>query len=327
VNVGQQSDLAARLNLDRRDELGVLAREFDQMVERLAATRRALVEQSHQSGIAEMASGVLHNIGNAVTPLKVRVANLESALREVPTAELQLALTELADPNTPRNRRGDLERFVDLAGREIAAMLDTATGQLTGVARQVEHVQKILSDQERFSRAARVIEPVPVAELVRESVELFGDELRREFRVELDPSLTAAGAVLGSRVALQQILVNLLKNAAEAIREGSPLPGTGRITVDADPEFSEGRAMVRLRVTDNGVGIAPDDLPRIFERGFSTKSRSSSGLGLHWCAVTAAALGGRLQAESAGRGQGACLRLSLPQAESQPAPPVAAMGG
>jgi signal transduction histidine kinase len=97
--------------------------------------------------------------------------------------------------------------------------------------------------------------------------------------------------------------------------------------VDARPEFSEGRAMVGVRVTDNGVGIPPDVLPRIFERGFSTKSRSSSGLGLHWCAVTATALGGQLQAESAGRGLGACLRLLLPQAELQPAPPVAATTG
>ena len=320
VDVGQRGDLAARLSLNRRDELGVLAREFDQMVERLARARQALVEQSHQSGIAEMASGVLHNIGNAVTPLKVRVANLESALREAPAAELPMALTELADPKTPPERRGDLERFVDLAGREIAAVLEAATGQLSGVARQVEHVQKILSAQERFSRAARLLEPVPVGELARESVDLLGDELRREFQVELDASLTAAGAVLGSRVALQQILVNLLKNAAEAIRERSPPPGTGRIVVDARTEFSEGRERVHLRITDNGAGIPPENAPRLFERGFSTKSRSSSGLGLHWCAVTAMALDGKLYAESAGAGQGACLHLLLPQAESQPGP-------
>jgi sensor domain CHASE-containing protein len=324
VAIGQRGDLTARLSLNRRDELGVLAREFDQMVERLAAARKALVEQSHQSGIAEMASGVLHNIGNAVTPLKVRVANLESALREAPTAELHRALTELADPNTPPDRRGDLEQFVDLAGREIAAVLETTAGQLAGVAYQVEHVQKILSGQERFSRAARVLEPVPVAELARESVDLLGDDLRREFQVELDASLTAASAVLGSRVALQQILVNLLKNAAEAIRERSPPPGTGRIAVDARTESTEGGARVHLRVTDNGVGIPPETMSRLFERGFSTKSRPSSGLGLHWCAVTAAALGGQLQAESAGRGQGACLHLRLPQAGLQPAPRAAA---
>jgi two-component system NtrC family sensor kinase len=77
---------------------------------------------------------------------------------------------------------------------------------------------------------------------------------------------------------------------------------------------------VHLRVVDNGIGIGPEHLPRIFERGFSTKSRPSSGLGLHWCAVTVTAMGGRLYAESPGVGQGACLHLLLPQAGSQGAP-------
>jgi two-component system, NtrC family, sensor kinase len=325
VDVGQRGDLAARLTLERRDELGALAREFDRMVERLAEARKALVDRSYQSGVAEMASGVLHNIGNAITPLKVRVANLESALREAPAAELRMALTELADPATPADRRGDLEQFANLAGQEIATALETTTGQMAGVARQVEHVQRILSDQERFSRAARVLEPVSVVELVRESVDLLGDDGRRELQVELDPSLTAAGSVLGSRVALQQILVNLLKNAVEAVREQAPPPGAGHVVVGATPEFSEGRAMVRLCVTDNGIGISPEHLSRVFERGFSTKSRASSGLGLHWCAVTAAALGGGIQAESAGTGQGTRLILRLPQAESHlESPPVTA---
>lgn len=325
VAVGRSGNLTARLTLDRRDELGMLAREFDQMVERLAEARKALIDRSYQSGVAEMASGVLHNIGNAVTPLKVRVANLESGLREAPAAELQMALAELADPTTQADRRDDLEQFVNLAGREIAAALDKAREQLAGIARQIEHVQRVLNDQERFSRAARVLEPVPVAELVHESVDLLGDYWRREFQVELNPSLTAVGAVLGSRVALQQILVNLLKNAVEALREQAPPPGTGRVVVDASPEFNDGCAMVRLCITDNGIGIPPEHLPRIFARGFTTKSRLSSGLGLHWCAVTATTLGGGIQAESAGVGQGARLILRLPQARSQSEPPSVAI--
>ena len=316
VTVGQRGDLSARLNLNRRDEFGVLAQEFDQMVERLATARKALIDQSYQSGIAEMASGVLHNIGNAITPLKVRVANLESAIREAPTVELPMALTEWADLETPPDRRNDLEQFIDLAGREIATVLDTAAGQLAEIARQIEHVQNILSDQERFSRAARVLEPMPVADLMHESVALLGDDWSREFQLELDARLTTVGAMWGSRVAVQQILINLLKNAAEAIQEHSAPPGTGRITVDADIEFSAGRSMVHLRIADNGIGIAPEHALRLFERGFSTKARSSSGLGLHWCAVTAAAMNGQLHAESAGVGQGACLHLLLPHAES-----------
>jgi len=325
VAVGQSGDLTTRLTLARRDELGVLAREFDRMVERLAATRRALVDQSYQSGIAEMASGVLHNIGNAITPLKVRVVNLGDALRAAPTTELRLALTELANPDTPPDRCQDLEKFVDLAGQELAAVVDDATSELAGVLYQVDHVQRILGDQERFSRAARVLEPLSVAELARESAQVLDDEWRQGIRLEMGDSLLAADALLGSRVALQQILVNLLKNAAEAIRERAPAEG-GQIRVDAGPELYEGREMVHLRVADNGVGIDPEQLMRIFERGFSTKARAS-GLGLHWCAITALAMDGRLYAESAGIGQGACLHLLLPRAPDRPAAPTTIPGG
>lgn len=325
VAVGQSSDLTARLTLARRDELGMLAREFDRMVERLAATRRALVDQSYQSGIAEMASGILHNIGNAITPLKVRVVNLGDALRAAPAAELRLALTELADPNTPPDRRQDLERFVDLAGQELATVVNDATSELDGVMRQVDHVQQILGDQERFSRAARVLEPVLVLDLVRESVQVLGDEWRQGIRLEMGDGLHTVDALLGSRVALQQILVNLLKNAAEAIRERAPAEG-GHIRVDAASEGHEGREMVHLRVADNGIGIAPEHLTRIFERDFSTKPRGS-GLGLHWCAITALAMEGRLYAESAGIGQGACLHLLLPRAPEPPAAPTTPPGG
>lgn len=323
VEVGQHGELAAPLRLSRHDEFGVLTRGLEQMVERLAAARKTLIDQSYQSGVAEMASGVLHNIGNAVTPLKVRVATVESAIRDVPSAELQMALDELANPDTQPSRRSDLEQFVNLAGCEIVMTLDKVTAQVAGIARQVEHVQKIISDQERFSRAARVMEASPIVDLALESVDLLSDGVRREFHIELDASLAVVGAVWGSRVAVQQILVNLLKNAAEAIRARALPPGAGRIIVDAYVEPNESHPMVHLRICDNGVGIPPENASRLFERGFSTKSRSSSGLGLHWCAITVAAMGGTLHAESAGVGQGACLHLLLPQVERPLEPPVA----
>ncbi len=312
--VGHRDDLSIRLNTDRRDELGALAFEFNRMVGRLADARKALLEQSHQAGIAELASGVLHNIGNAITPLKVRVANLESSLRAAPVAELEMALSELGEASTPHDRRVDLRQFIDLAAREFASLVSATVEQIVAIAHQVDHVQKILSDQESVSRAARVLQPVEVAELARESVNLLGADIQSALQVDLDPSLKSVGRVLGSPVALQQILINLLKNAAESIRGCTPTPDTGRIELTAATENRDGRAMIRLRVRDNGAGIAPGNLPRLFERGFSTKSRQSSGQGLHWCAVTAAALGGQIEIDSDGAGRGATVSLWLPQA-------------
>lgn len=312
-DIGRRDDLSKRLDVDRRDELGELARDFNQMIERLAEARKTLQEHSRQAGIAELASGVLHNIGNAITPLKVRVANLESALRAAPVAELDMALAELGDANTGSERRRDLREFLDLGTRELSTLLKHTIEQTVSVGHQVEHVQKILSDQESISRAARVLQPVDVAELVSESVELLGTEIPRNLRIDIDASLQSVGSVLGSPVALQQIVINLVKNAAESITAHEPAAHSGRIELSAAAESRDGRAVIRLDIKDNGAGVSPQNLSRLFQRGFSTKSRSSSGQGLHWCAITAAALGGKISIDSAGTGYGATVSLWLPK--------------
>jgi two-component system, NtrC family, sensor kinase len=311
--VGRRDDLSIRLDTNRADELGELAREFNQMVERLADARKALLEQSHQAGFAELASGVMHNIGNAITPLKVRVANLESALREAPVAELDMALRELDNASTPSARRTDLRAFADLAAREFAALITTTREQMVGVARQIDHVQRILNDQESLSRAARILKPVDVAKLASDSVKLLGTEVLNSLQIEYDDSLQSVGKALGSPVALQQIVVNLLKNSAESIQTCAP-PRVGNIRLSAKAQRRDGREMIGLRVSDNGMGIAPENLSRIFERGFTTKSRASSGRGLHWCSITATALGGQITIDSAGPGRGVSMSLWLPQA-------------
>jgi two-component system NtrC family sensor kinase len=312
--VGRHDDLSVRLDIDRDDELGELAQKFNEMVERLAEARKALVEQSHQAGIAELASGVLHNIGNAITPIKVRVANIESGLRGAPTAELDMALNELANVRTPADRRADLREFTDLAAREFGTLLTTTVEQIGGIARQIDHVQKILNDQESVSRANRVLRPVDVAKLAGDAVKLLGPEVLSSLQVDIDPSVEAVDKVMGSPVALQQVVVNLLKNSAESIRACTPQPKVGRITLSATAESQSGRDMIGICVRDNGGGIAAENLSRIFERGYTTKSRPTSGRGMHWCSITATALGGQITIDSAGLGQGATVSLWLPQA-------------
>ncbi len=311
IGVGAHPHLRDVPALARKDELGVLAREFARMVERLAELRRSLVEQSYHSGVAEMASGVLHNIGNAITPLKVRVLTLADALQRPPLAELGLALDELEKGAAEPGRRRDLEQFARVATVELIETVRQAPEQLAAVARQVEHVQEILSDQEKFSRAARAVEPVSLAAVVAESLDLLGDDARSTIAVGVDASVKRAGPVLAARVALQQIVNNLLVNAREAIERAGR---SGRIAIEARTESSDGRAFVQLRVADDGVGIAPEHLSRLFERGFTTKARGSSGIGLHWCALTVNALEGRLFAESAGFGRGARFTVILPAA-------------
>jgi signal transduction histidine kinase len=315
VRVGEKGDLRYRLALDRNDEVGVLAREFDRMTERLGETRRQLIDQSYRSGIAEMASGVLHNIGNAITPLTVRVSNLQEELGQAPLAEMGRAMAELDDPTVPAERREDLLRFVGLAGGELAEAVKSTRSQLTAFSHQLGRIQQILADQERFSRSARVVEPIDLAELVADSAEMLGPDMRAAMTVEIDESVRGIGDVLTARAALQQVIVNLLVNAAESILQAGR--DNGRLVVRAEPQIGAGMPMAHVRFEDNGGGIAPEHLKRIFERGFSTK-KIASGQGLHWSANTVASLQGELYAESMGIGRGAVLHLKIPFALETP---------
>ena len=192
--------------------------------------------------------------------------------------------------------------------------------ELDAVRRQVDHVQLILSDQRRFSRAERIVSPFAVRRVVERRYVCCRRICRSWSTVEIDPSLARVGRVSAARVALQQVIGNLLINAAESIRESGKQATQGRIRIRAADEGAGAPAGAHLCFEDNGVGIPPEHLARLFEREFSTKARGS-GMGLHWSANTVAALGGRIYAESAGPGQGACIHLLLPLADAA-APPL-----
>jgi methyl-accepting chemotaxis protein len=126
LKIDADDNLHTHLELKRKDEFGVLARTLDDMMDRLAEVRRKLIDQSYHSGVAEMASGVLHNIGNSITPLNVKLSALQSDLGAAPVAEMEQAAAELASADTPEERRSDLAKFMELAGVGLADLEKTA---------------------------------------------------------------------------------------------------------------------------------------------------------------------------------------------------------
>ncbi len=160
VSIGGGADLTARLDLPIHDEVGVLAREFDRMVERLAASRRQLVDQSFHAGFAELAKGVLHNLGNAMTPLGVRLAKLGERLREAPVADVEFAVTELAQESPGSPRHADLEQFLQLGCRQLAAVMKEAQSDVVVIQRQSTVVQTALVELMRSTRNEPVVEAV-----------------------------------------------------------------------------------------------------------------------------------------------------------------------
>jgi two-component system NtrC family sensor kinase len=311
VAIGKTDNLSARLSLPRRDEIGILAQECDRMVAQLSEARKKLLEQSYHSGMAEMASGILHNIRNSLNPMVVDIDVLRQELRKAPIEKIEMARTELTDGTPSSQRRKDLNTFLDLANKNLATLIRKVRAKLDDVASRASHIEEILPERDTLSLRQRPMEGVRLDELVRDSIALIPGHLCEGVSVEIDPSVGKIGSVRAHRASLWQILANLLVNAAESIKRADLI--SGKIEIRGDAEQVDGIDMIHLRICDDGQGIDPKNLDRIFKRGFTTNKKGSWGIGLHWCANTIAAINGRLYAESAGIGHGACFHLLFPR--------------
>ena len=317
VAIAGGGDLSQRLNVQRSDELGTMAREFDTMVEQLAQSRREVIDHSFQAGVAELARGVLHNVGNAMTPLGVRLAKLQEALRDAPVGDVDLALEELAEAPQDPARQADLEEFLRLASAQMARSIRSALEDSETVSRQTRLVQHALSDQLRASRGSAVLEPVEIPAVIDQSLEIVPDACRERLDIQIDDSVRRIGIVDLARTVVRLVLQNLIINAAESVRAAGLERGALRFSARIVHET--GQEHLLLECADTGMGIAPENLDRIFEKGFSTKRTTSNfGIGLHWCATAVAALGGRISASSAGLGRGATLHVQLPLPSREP---------
>jgi signal transduction histidine kinase len=313
VSISEGSDLTARLDLGSADEIGLLAREFDRMVARVQEARTELVDKSFQAGFAELAKGVLHNLGNAMTPLSVRLSRLDTRLKNIPAEDLELACRELKGAASDAERQADLIEFLRLGCREVSSGIVESKADVEVIQRQAQIVQSALGELMRSTRNEAVVESVRLPELVSQTLEIVPDACRQRLVVDPDESLGRVGAVRVARTVLRLVLQNLIINAADAVRDAGRAKGT--LKVGAEIVREDEREQLHLHCKDDGVGIAQGDLERVFEKGFSTKSRDTNyGIGLHWCANAIGALGGRIWAASEGPGLGASMHLMLPLA-------------
>ena len=312
VAVGQTGDLTRRLGLDRNDEIGVLSKEFDATAEQLDNVRRRLLEQSYQSGMAEIAAGVIHNVRNALSPIVVTVSHLSQVAVTPPAAHLDAAFADLKSRSTPPDRSQMLVEYVEEAMKAMLERGQRFADDLRTVAEQNRHIEQILEDHTALSMGTRRLEPVNLASVVEEAGRFIPAQDSTVVDVRVGPGVDKMPPVHGHPIVIAQILGNLMVNAAEAIRQTGR--GNGWIEVDALLERETGRAEVHLTVRDNGSGIDPAVLPNLFGRGFSTKKGKTGGIGLHWSANSVAAMGGRMYAESDGSGRGASFHVVLPVA-------------
>jgi len=316
VDIGVSGNLTSRLHLNRRDEIGMLAGEFDRMVHNLAESRKHLLEASHNAGRAEIASGVLHNVGNALNSMNV---SADRALKKVQRLEVQdlAAVSDLLQQNIDNlgafvssDEKGKLvPAFLSELSKHLVEEQNTVLEELRLLSTSVDHISEIVNTQQEYAKASGVMDTLELAEVVEDAIRINSAAMGRH-GVTLVREFDDVPAITTDRHAVLQILINLLNNGKYALDDGSPDEKilTVRLRREREPEDS-----VCIDVVDNGVGIAEENLTRIFAHGFTTRS-TGHGFGLHSGALSAKNLCGSLTVQSDGIGRGATFTLRLPLA-------------
>ncbi len=286
--------------------------EAQETLQKLERTRRELIEASRHAGMAEVATGVLHNVGNVLTSLNVSANVLMTGLR-YSKAESLNKLSALLNEH-----RDDLGTFVseDPKGRLVPEFIATLAShlrdererllnELGAMQQNIDHIKEIITMQQSYATLAGVVESLAPADLVEDALRMnSGAFLRHSVAVVRD--FQPVPRIRAEKAKVLQILINLIRNAKYAVDDAGTVEKI--VTLRIAPG-APGRVLIS--VLDNGIGIPAENLARIFQHGFTTRSKGH-GFGLHSARRAASSMDATITATSEGLGKGAVFTLDLP---------------
>jgi len=315
----RQDKLAAEIQerIQIEEELKVYRDQLEELVAsrtaELEEAQKQLLDSAHRAGMAEIATSVLHNIGNVLNSAITSTVVASETLRGSKLATLK-KLVDLINAqkddfsdfvaNDPKGKK--LPDFLSKLHDAFVAEHQKIDKKHQDITKSHDHIRGIIGLQQSYAGVRGVAEKIYLPDLVNDAARLFGASFDRhniQFTLTYDEELPA---ILTEKNKLLQIFVNLLKNARDAAKEGQHTEG------EIEVKFTElDEKSVQIDVTDNAVGVEKENLTKIFNYGFTTKP-TGHGFGLHGSANLATELGGKLTVSSSGTNLGATFSLVLP---------------
>lgn len=279
--------------------------------EKLETIHREFIEAARRAGMAEIATGVLHNVGNVLNSVNVSATMLTNQLKASKVTQLS-QVANLLEQNSSdlgtfmsNHEKGkQVPRFLKVLSEHLEADEKALLEEAEALIANVDHIKTIISTQQSYATSGGMVEPVEVNSLLDDAVKLHAASFGKH-RIELIRDYAELPPLLIDKQRLMQIVINLVKNGKEALREQQQRDRKLIIRTK-----NEGDRLI-IEVTDTGIGIKPEQLTKIFSHGFTTKA-TGHGFGLHSCANAATEMEGKLTASSPGAMQGATFRLDLP---------------
>lgn len=290
----------------------------------LERTRKEIMDASRLAGMAEVATGILHNVGNVLNSINVSANVVATGLRQSKLQSLA-KVCSLLDEHGP-----DLGGFIsgDPKGRLVPDFLRSLArhasaenarllAEVEVLQKNIDHIKEIVAMQQAYATMVAVVEDLDGAALMRDALQMNSAGLLRH-DVSVVEDFQPVPPVRGERAKILQILVNLIRNAKYAMDEGRTSDKTMTLRIGRGASGT-----VRFVVQDNGIGIVRENLTRIFNHGFTTRT-NGHGFGLHSSALSAREMRGSISVQSEGPGKGAAFVLELPAAAPALAQPEAA---
>lgn len=288
--------------------------------EKLEETHRKLVDSAHKAGMGEVATDILHNVGNVLNSINISANSIRDILLTSKTKNLKKIIdliTEHAD---------DLGAFLteDQKGKHIPIYLTEAakfmveeqakiTEQIQTLTRNLEHVKQVIKSQQKYARVGGVEVLTSIREIIEDALQINKEGLVRH-GVKFKFELSELPRIYIDKQRALQILVNLISNSKYAVSKS-----TQQEKILIIRTYKHGTDKLKIEVEDNGIGISKENMTKIFQHGFTTKDRGH-GFGLHSSFLTAQEMGGSLASYSDGLGHGATFILELPFKQEQRIP-------
>jgi len=274
------------------------------------AINQQKLESARQLGMAEVAASVLHNVGNVLNSVNVSANVIAEKIEHSNLEELKnicILLNEhehnLGKFITTDPRGMKILNFLNLLANYLSKEQVLISNEILVILKNLQHIKDIISMQQGLSKITGVEHIISIDELLNEALLITGLD---NSKIIIDKKYERIKPIVTDKVKLLQILVNLMSNAKDALKESNK---------DIKSIFIKyaikNKNTIQLQITDNGIGIPPENLNKIFSYGFSTK-KTGHGYGLHTCALAINEMGGSMRVESEGVEKGATFTLELP---------------
>ncbi len=280
--------------------------------EQLRDSQQRLVETSRLAGMAEVATGVLHNVGNVLNSVNVSASLVVEKLRRSKAPKVGKAAALLTERNgdlaaylTDDENGKKLPGYLARLGEYLVAENTAILSEVDQLSRNIEHIKEVVAMQQAYAKVSGALEDLPVEQLVGDAIAMNTGAFERH-GVVVQKHFSEVPLVRVDRHKVLQILINLIRNAKYALDDVQRLDKRITLSISAVDEKE-----VRVVVADNGVGISPENLDKIFSHGFTTRP-DGHGFGLHSGALAAHSMGGSLSVASLGVNRGATFTLQLP---------------